>query len=183
MIEVTTSYHQGSQGLPMVNVKHHFWWDDIVSRYKDTTAHDLPLTPAFWDWAQELYDDAERHNWAQFHPIEACCELAREYGWTTAQMDAEEMFGDHVEIYSEGRSGGWLVVKGIGSPRDGEWDTEDAELWAKYEQYVRAIVDELDYYFVWYLFVNFYEPHMEEVKEHQDKMASIWLPWNVGATL
>ena len=180
-MNITTSYHRGSQGLPMINVKHHFWWDAICARYRgEGKPHECSDDEDFWDWADNLAEEASR-GYNESHPFYAAEYWAREGGWETATEDAKEIFDDHVQVYSEGRSGGWLVVHGIGTPD--EWDTEDMARWEQYEQYVKATVDGLDYDFVGLLYINFYEPMQDEIREAKEQMRSIWLPWNVGVTL
>lgn len=86
----------------------------------------------------------------KFGCSEARAETALRYAWESAcetfwDMDApqivEDAFGKHVKFYSEGRSGGWLVV--IGLPPVDEWDAIALGKWRSFEARVRREVEYL----------------------------------------
>lgn len=58
--------------------------------------------------------------------------------WEMAQMDAEEIFGSHVKVHSQGRSGGWLVVNGLKDFED--WDAIDLSKWRKFERWMKGAI-------------------------------------------
>lgn len=57
-------------------------------------------------------------------------ESAQQRFWEDAQEYARELFGKHVKVYSEGRSGGWLVVHGIDENVEG-WDAIAVSKWGR----------------------------------------------------
>ena len=59
------------------------------------------------------------------------------WDWT-AQILLERGFDGDGEIYSAGRSGGWLIVDGVGEVED--WDATDCDRWG---EFVGAIQDEV----------------------------------------
>lgn len=63
-------------------------------------------------------------------------ESEQESFWELAKYDAEEIFGKQIKVYSEGRSGGWLVVEGL---KDFEnWDAIDLAKWRKFERWMKG---------------------------------------------
>ena len=67
-------------------------------------------------------------------------EFAVEDAYEMAQTEADEIFEEHtVKLYSEGRSGGWLVVHGL--PEIEDWDAVLLAKWGKFNRYVRDYVD------------------------------------------
>ena len=55
--------------------------------------------------------------------------------WDLAQQEARTIYSDSAKVFSAGRSGGWLVVDGVGVPED--WDAADRERWDLFEHNVR----------------------------------------------
>lgn len=51
--------------------------------------------------------------------------------WEGIQENAEYIFGSGIEVYQEGRSGGWLVIRGL--PDIEEWDAVMLGRWHKFE--------------------------------------------------
>jgi hypothetical protein len=64
--------------------------------------------------------------------LEYAYEMAVENFWEQAGESAKEIFGKHVKVFSEGRSGGWLVVDGLDDVK--EWDAIALGKWAKLEK-------------------------------------------------
>ena len=54
---------------------------------------------------------------------------------------AKECLGDHVDIFAEGRSDGWLVVEGLDDPR--YWNAIQLAKWRKFETGIRRIIQEI----------------------------------------
>lgn len=101
-------------------------WGPIVEHYTD---------PEFTlDWCERVLSDSEldRAFW------QAC-----EDNWDQLQTDAEEIWGLHVKVYSEGRSGGWAVVQGL--PDVETWDAVMVAKWARFCKWARQVADN-----VWY---------------------------------
>ena len=73
--------------------------------------------------------------------------------WELAEDDARELFGRDVEVYSEGRSGGWLVVHGVGVDGD-ELDLgclrDTVEALERFGEYVRAGVADFPRLVAWH---------------------------------
>ena len=70
--------------------------------------------------------------------LEYSFESFRESFWEDAQNDAKEIFGAHVKVYSQGRSGGWLVVSELKDFED--WDAIDLAKWRKFERWMKGNV-------------------------------------------
>ena len=66
---------------------------------------------------------------------EAMVEDFWEFGAKSAALDC---LGDGVEVYQEGRSGGWLVVHGL--PEVDTWGSEMREKWAEFEHQISTLV-------------------------------------------
>ena len=69
--------------------------------------------------------------------LEFAWETAQECFWEDAQELARETFGK-VRVYSEGRSGGWLVVLDIGHPS--EWNAVMIQRWGAFQRKILATV-------------------------------------------
>lgn len=132
----------GSNGpynpLPAVNVKVRTGfeslkpedWESIRATVRDYEAS-IPedvLARFGPDWIEERFAlsdysgrGAAGRKQAEFY--EAWYSDACSQGFEQAEEAARELFGSDVECYSAGRSGGWLVVKGL--PNVEDWDTED----------------------------------------------------------
>lgn len=93
-------------------------------------------------------DDVVEH----FKCSEGVAEKALQYAWESAQQRfwedvpewARNRWGGHVKVYSEGRSGGWLVVEGL-YPVD-SWDAIALARWAGF---ARGVQKEIDYLASW----------------------------------
>ena len=110
--EVQTHNDGGCGGpyYPSINVKSYNWPFAAIEK-------------RFWN---SLEEDIERASRFAF-------EGAQERFWEDAQELAEHHFKYHsVKVYSAGRSGGNLIVQGVGHPSD--WDQEDLEQWEAFEQ-------------------------------------------------
>jgi hypothetical protein len=69
--------------------------------------------------------------------FEAACQRF----WEEVDDIAREIFGKHVKVYSEGRSGGWAVVNGLDSIE--EWDAVMLGKWHKFENTLKKEVEYL----------------------------------------
>lgn len=116
--EVETYYEHG-RTYPSVNVKVYRTWQDVIADQRRAWAEDKcnPLDladdgPAFLDWLESaLWEDDQCQSLDTWH--QAACEQ----GWEDAADEAKELFGI-TTCYSAGRSGGHLIVAGIGTPED-----------------------------------------------------------------
>jgi len=89
------------------------------------------------------YPDVESH----FGCSVKCAERAGEFAWESAQEQfwnedapeiAKNIFGDHVEIYSQGRSAGWLVVHNL-EPVE-SWSAITLSQWWEFERMIQETV-------------------------------------------
>lgn len=182
--DVKRSYHQGSGGDPMINVKHHLWVPDLVRRWRDD-GHEFSGDAEFWDWLACAWNDDFDY------PLEHANELAQTACWEFAADYAHEVWPDystelvdekrwsaehqsmrftgekvprkryHVQVYAAGRSGGWLVVSGL--PDVEAWDAIDLARWRRFERLIRDLADsEYPYEFIWHLHENVWEPNYAE---------------------
>lgn len=101
-------------GHPAVNVKVYRTptTDDVVERFKCSEAQ------------------AQR-------ACEYCFNSMQQIFWEEIEPMAQEIF-PHVKVYSEGRSGGWLVVHGL--PEVETWDAVMLGKWRKFENMVKVTI-------------------------------------------
>lgn len=110
--------------------------------------------PGFtWDWIR-AQDDDRQHAWWEW----AC-----ESGWEDAQSSAEDIFGKRAKVYSDGRSGGWLVVHGL--PPVESWDAIMLGKWSRYAARAREAVKGLAYSVAWNAYTHGFEPDVEAMAE------------------
>lgn len=94
-----------------------------------------------YDFARGL-DIAER-----FKCSEAVADKAEQFAfdaacegfWEDAKFSASERFGSRAKVFSAGRSGGWLIVDGIGHPDD--WDAVALARWRGFERDCRRVME------------------------------------------
>lgn len=119
------------KGLPAVNVK--------VRKFPSATAflnhHDKTTKSSYIeDWTSE----EERAEKA----LDIALEATQEFFWDYWHMPESEYFPGHtVSARPNGRSGGWLVVKGL--PDFDTWDAIMLNKWRQFEKDVRSDVDYL----------------------------------------
>lgn len=65
-------------------------------------------------------------------------ELAQEGWWRDTEEIGHMVFGPKVEIRPEGRSGGWLVVIGLGDPEF--WEKKDIARWKRFEKKIQTML-------------------------------------------
>jgi hypothetical protein len=125
--DVETSYHQGTTGRPMLDVKVWATRDDIerVARQASELAD-----PLFLEWLRNVATDEQ---------LESADSFARELGWEQATDDASNAFPNRsVKVWSAGRSGGWLVVDGL--PDVADWDAIQLGQWRQFAKWIDATV-------------------------------------------
>ena len=114
--DVELRYTRGAwrDPLPALNVKVHSLGLDasaVASEFKcDQQTAERALQFAF--------DAQQRNFW------EGCDEIAT------------DIFGEHVKVYSDGRSGGWLTVEGLGDVT--MWDVIAISRWARFAKAICA---------------------------------------------
>lgn len=95
-----------------------------------------------------------------------------------ARTLAKEIF-DAVDMWQEGRSGGWLVVQGLPDVRT--WDAVMLGRWRKFETQVKVLVSDVTYGFLWLVHANVFEPWAEARDKAADDDAAALLPITVNA--
>lgn len=70
-------------------------------------------------------------------------ESAQSRFWEDAQDRAEEIWGRGVKVYSEGRSGGWLIVDGIGEDVE-SWDAIAVSQWGRLVRWCETEIEFLN---------------------------------------
>lgn len=120
--DVLTSYHMGTQGLPMLNVKAHDFFYAARSFEQGCIEERIP---------DAQIEEALHIAWDL---------LSLEF-WDNAEELAQSFFECPVEVYSAGRQSGWLVVKGLRPVED--WDAIMVTKWAAFKRMIDAEVDSL----------------------------------------
>jgi hypothetical protein len=105
------------------------------------------------EWIEAHLDEQARESWWQ----EACTE-----GVQDARLLAEELLGAR-QVYTEGRSGGWLTVQDL--PEVEEWTPQQRAAWVEFARQVRVLADETPRRYLWLLNANAYEPWAERLEE------------------
>lgn len=122
--------------------------------------HEFGDDEQFWQWVEAM----ERQSDVWDYPNGAFTiadELARQVGWEDAHDLAYEVWGSStVQVESSGRSGGWLIVRGLGDVED--WDAVELARWTRFQLGVESLLEQCDYNFVWHLHVNVYENWLEQ---------------------
>jgi hypothetical protein len=114
------------------------------------------------EWIDEHLTDEEKSNW-----WEAACSDNFAQG---VQLAEETWPHRKIEVYTEGRSGGWLVVHGLEDPED--WPQQDIDTWAKFKEQVRALVDDVPRAYLWLINANVFEPWTEELDKAAEDEAN-----------
>jgi hypothetical protein len=136
--------HYDRTRLPAVNIKVYNsslprgeFFDDIVSEFE--LDHRLTAISS-----TELRDLVERYLETHDDIFWNVCES----GFEDIVAEGKEIFGSHVEIYRQGRSGGWAVVEGL--PEDlPEWDEILLAKWERFIEVCGTHVDDVPYQLVW----------------------------------
>lgn len=152
--------HYGSD-RPAVNVKvYGSLWDTKAWDYFRKT--DLPDDGFTAEWIEENVDD--RTLDAIFWMT---CEWEFEYleGWATGSDRGDDALfpDDNVTLEQDGRSGGWIVVKGL--PDIDEWDVVRLARWRKFERIARGIADDIPYLCLSSIYSNEWEADKQEAEE------------------
>jgi hypothetical protein len=148
--DVKLSYHTGTRGLPVVNVKL-YSLDLVKVAAQHTDEFSDPLFPA---WLRENLGDGGMQDSAY--------QSALEDGWRNLQDEAHEIFGRaYATVYSAGRSGGWAVVKGL--PDVETWDAVMVGRWARFAKYARRQAEDVPYLMVWALYHHEFEQYRETI--------------------
>lgn len=103
-------------GVPAINVKVYRGLEDV----KEATYIDARAEVEHGELFTRAYVlGLPTHVWE--HAWESACESQLEL----AEQDAKMLFGQHVSVYLDGRSGGWLCVRGLSEGVDRDWTSTD----------------------------------------------------------
>ena len=129
--EVTFHSDGFRESRPAVNVTVYARVDSDAAIGAPREYHGDGLDPRFEDWYREQIEDETfaMDYWS----------FAVESAWESLQADAEEVFGKGVQVYAEGRQGGWAVVDGL--PDFESWDAIDLSKWARFAKDARICAD------------------------------------------
>lgn len=165
-------YHADRNELrPAVNVKAYTSLADGYAQFRQNEPDvDARFTP---EWIEEHCSDDVLNG-----AFLGACEI----GWETLNEEAREIWGHaqqrrqpayldrnnarkySVNVYSEGRSGGWAVVDGIDLDVAG-WNAIALGKWARFSKVARAIADDVMQQAVWGIWANHFECWAQEESE------------------
>jgi len=158
--DIERCYHDHWRDTAHVNVKvHNLVSTEACAEIRaEQPDHEPPFT---WEWVEEhISESAMDHYW----------QIACEIGWEDIEVDAQEIWGDHVTVYSEGRQGGWAHVKGLSDVES--WDAVDVAKWAKFSRWAKGHAKEVPYRILELIYLNTFQQwiadEMEEAGIHRD---------------
>lgn len=146
-------------GHPAVNIKVPNLFDDVLAIAPEVARSEFSDDEAdvsrFVAWLRSLQDSDD------YETLDAAQYWAFHGDWEMVETDAQEIFdGYPVECYTEGRSGGWLVVQGL--PDIEDWDAILLAKWRKFHRYVIEIKAGFPWSVAWQLYANAYESWRED---------------------
>lgn len=160
--DVQTHYERGSHGNPAVNIKCHLWENgdlrgasfptSLLREVADEHGHDAD---AFVSWWRTMVEEEEDRF---YEMIWRAGGWACESGFEYARELASEVFDRKVDVWQEGRSGGWMAVHGL--PSIEEWDAIALGRWRRFERYVRSMVEDHPRQVASLVAMNDYESHL-----------------------
>lgn len=109
------------------------------------------------EWLEGLPEEATGALW----------EWALESGWEMLRADAAEIFSAYdIEVWAEGRSGGWAVVSGL--PEIEEWDAVLLAKWRRFERFAKGYAADIPRAMAELAFLNLWELPAYNPKAGQD---------------
>ena len=160
MTYIETHYDRFTGRLPAINVK---VYDTPTDDQIRAIAHENGDDPGrFLAWWEEFTDHPHLWDIESFVAVDEL-EFTRDY--------ARELFGSDVKVLQAGRSGGWLVVDGLGDPED--WDADTLSSWETFTEHVRAQVDDFPQQVARCALINSYAAHVQyqDVDRYADLFA------------
>lgn len=151
----------GYSRTPAVNVKIYETWNKAYQRWRcDNPDADPNFTE---EWIEEnISEDRMQGIWE--HVVEC--------GWDELQDKAEEIYGKHVKVYSEGRSGGWAYIEGINTDTE-TWDAIEFGMWRSFHKYARATANDIMWQLIDSIYINDWEAAEAERIENAGVEADI----------
>lgn len=181
-----TTYSPGygwSERLPAVNVKRHLWESgergDFPTALLETVARYSGEDPAdFVAWWRAQGDDAigdmidGGYGGYGYRAIAYASELEYLTEWCNSDERDDALFPDHtVKLETEGRSGGWLVVRGL--PDLDCWDAVMLARWRKFERITRGMVEHFPATVAELVCLNTYAHHLADVEAERQRLAEL----------
>lgn len=151
--DIQRSYHNGSRGEPMLNIK---IYGPVPQSVAAQVEADSGMTGfAAWYAAQ----DSDDVDWAW----QVACEDGVEQATDVAGDIFGDAYGKHAHdrrrVWQAGRSGGWLYVNGL-DDIDG-WDAIAVSRWGRFATRIEDIVNDTPYRFLMLLAINDYASQCE----------------------
>lgn len=137
---------------PAINIKLYKGFEDGLRAFKQANPDTAPRFTEEWMRANLSEDD-----------LQLWWENACQQGFERAEELAHEIFGAQVNVYSEGRSGGWLTVHGLKEVES--WNAIDLAKWGKFQKIVKELVNDVPYQAVDMMYYNVFE----RMEQEQDK--------------
>lgn len=151
--DVSTRHERGSR-YPVIYVK----WNPSSKFSQTIEDYFFPTSHTIWNDEADLGPSrlANKVDDLLNTAIEYWAEQRREEFWYEFAPDlAHEIFGSRVEVYSAGRSGGWLIVKGLEDVENwdaialGKWRSFEKKIsdWIKYwntEEGIESVIEDIE---------------------------------------
>lgn len=133
----------GRDRRPAVNVKVYGSVWDVFAKLEKASDVDIDDARFTREWFEAHVSD-EALDALFWHVCESEFEMV--------EQDAREIFGAHVKVWQEGRSGGWAVVDGLADLD--EWDAVALAKWRKFERWAKLYAADVPYQMVASVFYN-----------------------------
>jgi hypothetical protein len=85
--------------------------------------------------------------------------LVCEFGYEQLQDIAEEIFGEKVKVYAEGRSGGWAAIGNWRGSNEEEWSEKDLKAFELFSNAARVVADNIPHDMFVSIYLNEWEDH------------------------
>lgn len=157
----------GGNRVPAVNVKVHDSLDRGFLKWKnDNPDADERFT---MEWIEEHVSDDAGNSlfW-----------LTCEVGWEELQEKAREIYGKHVKVYSEGRSGGWAYIDGINTDVE-TWDAIEFTKWRSFSNFAKRGKQYIMYNVVDGIYYNAFDNWAQEqinIRDEESELAAPEIP-------
>ena len=154
----------GGGRRPAVNVKVRDSLEDGFAKF--LKANDDVDARFTCEWVREHVSDETldaRFQFACEDGFERLADEAREI-WGADMYEHRGARRHRVNVYSEGRSGGWAVVDGIDDDVD-SWDAIQVAKWGRFARFARLEADDVMYRVVDGCYFNDFECWREELSE------------------
>lgn len=173
--DVDTHREGFGRRVPAVNVKvRHGLNESLVEQVRADNGADQQFTLA---WIEEHLSGDEQSEWWWIAVDEAREHLTE---------DAKEIFGQHTEVYFEGRSGGWATLQWVKvclSSDVGDWDAIDLMKWARFVKACTLHTEDVAYLHAVIILFNVFEPWLKAQRKRELEAHVEALDGTVGCDL